>query len=227
MSQFYRNGKWKVPDKQILRDIAALSKRLGRSARRSDWDEWKRKPCWSGTITNRFGTWEKVLERVGLVPQARLRWPPRVLIAGLEKAVKKLGRVPGVWTLFKETGFTTSPFLRHWGGVREACRALERFRRGEITREQLLAGRPRRLARRYVSASTLYRLLKRDRHRCVLCKRSPATEEGVRLEADHIKPVCLGGSNGLDNLRTLCRECHVKRTWGGEARGRGAKGQSE
>ena len=33
-----------------------------------------------------------------------------------------------------------------------------------------------------------------------------------RWEADHIVPIVEGGGYGLDNLRTLCRVCHVLET---------------
>ena len=44
----------------------------------------------------------------------------------------------------------------------------------------------------------------RDGWQCVLCG------SRARLECDHIKGLGDGGSNSLDNLRTLCRSCHLK-----------------
>lgn len=35
-------------------------------------------------------------------------------------------------------------------------------------------------------------------------------------EFDHIHPVNLGGTNDLDNCRTLCKDCHRFKTNGGE-----------
>ena len=50
-------------------------------------------------------------------------------------------------------------------------------------------------------------VLARDGRECQLCGRSG------RLEVDHIKPMARGGSKyGLDNLRALCRGCHISRT---------------
>lgn len=48
-------------------------------------------------------------------------------------------------------------------------------------------------------------VLKRDGYRCVQCG---ATE---RLEADHITPLALGGTNDMDNLQTLCRPCNASK----------------
>lgn len=42
----------------------------------------------------------------------------------------------------------------------------------------------------------------RDGHKCVECGSSS------QLEAHHVFPVCDGGTPSMDNLVTLCRECH-------------------
>lgn len=42
-------------------------------------------------------------------------------------------------------------------------------------------------------------VLKRDGHRCVACGAT-----GVRFAAYHVSPLAMGGSNELQNLRTLC-----------------------
>ena len=61
------------------------------------------------------------------------------------------------------------------------------------------------------------RVLRRDGHRCVLC-RKPGDE------VDHIVPVaeCLAAGRNPDdmgNLRTLCRDCHAKKTRADRLRG--------
>lgn len=48
-------------------------------------------------------------------------------------------------------------------------------------------------------------VLKRDGYRCVKCG---ASHKDKRLEVDHIIPVAKGGTNDIDNLRTLCWECN-------------------
>ncbi|MFE0773903.1 HNH endonuclease [Streptomyces sp. NPDC058861] len=51
------------------------------------------------------------------------------------------------------------------------------------------------------------RVLARDRFTCQRC--SARTE----LEVDHIVPVARGGSWEPDNLWTLCRPCHRRKTY--------------
>ena len=48
------------------------------------------------------------------------------------------------------------------------------------------------------------RVFDRDGWACVKCGRPG------RLECDHIVALSAGGSNDMDNLRTLCRDCHIQ-----------------
>ena len=51
------------------------------------------------------------------------------------------------------------------------------------------------------------RVLTRDRHQCQDCKR-----QGMgRVEVHHVKHLADGGSDDLDNLTTLCYDCHRAR----------------
>lgn len=53
-----------------------------------------------------------------------------------------------------------------------------------------------------------HQVFERDGFRCCDCGASPQ-EEDVRLEVDHKIPLARGGSNDIDNLRTLCRPCNI------------------
>jgi len=46
----------------------------------------------------------------------------------------------------------------------------------------------------------------RDGYACTRCG------SRRRLECDHVVPLTEGGTNDLDNLRTLCRDCHIAET---------------
>jgi 5-methylcytosine-specific restriction endonuclease McrA len=66
----------------------------------------------------------------------------------------------------------------------------------------------RRARRRYgtpVSGEKRALVFKRDGHRCVFCG-SPED-----LTVDHDVPKAKGGTNGLDNLQTLCEPCNVRK----------------
>jgi hypothetical protein len=63
--------------------------------------------------------------------------------------------------------------------------------------------------RRGISVGLRFNIFKRDRYKCIICGRSPATTWGLELHADHIIPFSRGGKTREDNLRTLCNECNI------------------
>ncbi len=60
---------------------------------------------------------------------------------------------------------------------------------------------------RRIPVSRRFIVLKRDRFRCRACGRSPASDPGVELHVDHIRPIARGGTDALANLQTLCKQC--------------------
>jgi hypothetical protein len=63
--------------------------------------------------------------------------------------------------------------------------------------------------RREIRLGLRYAVLNRDRFRCVICGRSPATNLGVVLHIDHIVAWSKGGKTVLENLRTACSDCNL------------------
>ena len=63
--------------------------------------------------------------------------------------------------------------------------------------------------RRGVGLALRYKVLRRDKFRCVNCGASPATELTCRLHIDHITPYSKGGRSVLENLQTLCEYCNL------------------
>jgi 5-methylcytosine-specific restriction endonuclease McrA len=52
-----------------------------------------------------------------------------------------------------------------------------------------------------------FKILYRDHFTCQYCGRNP-TEDNVKLEVDHVKPISNGGLDSMDNLITACRDCN-------------------
>lgn len=62
------------------------------------------------------------------------------------------------------------------------------------------------MSRRKITATIRFAIFQRDHNRCTVCGRG--ADDGASLEVDHNTPVAAGGTDDLDNLRTLCRECN-------------------
>ena len=55
-----------------------------------------------------------------------------------------------------------------------------------------------------------HEVFKRDGYRCVECGAS--VDDGATLHIDHIIPLSRGGSDELDNLQTLCKDCNMNKS---------------
>ena len=74
-----------------------------------------------------------------------------------------------------------------------------------------------RTGRQPIPRQLRHQVFQRDGYRCRECG---ASKDETSLEIDHIVPVAKGGTNDIDNLQTLCRECnrmkHTDEWVGGE-----------
>lgn len=74
-----------------------------------------------------------------------------------------------------------------------------------------------RYGRQPIPRKLRHEVFKRDGYRCRECG---ASKDETSLEIDHIVPVARGGTNDIDNLQILCRECnrmkHTDEWVGGE-----------
>ncbi len=59
--------------------------------------------------------------------------------------------------------------------------------------------------RKGISLGVRYSIFKRDNFRCTLCG---CDASDGRLIIDHITPIVRGGTNQVENLRTLCTACN-------------------
>jgi hypothetical protein len=179
----------------------------GQKPTKARFDAWPDRLCVAASIARRFGSWPEALCRVGISQPHRRIYSGEELVARLELAWRRLGRAPGRVTLERLGNISRKPYVERWGSVRLACRAVDPYRKGHITREDLMRGRTRRRSRS-LRPRVRYRVLQRDGFRCVLCGASPATDPKVHLEIDHLVPVSKGGDSTLTNLRTTCRACN-------------------
>lgn len=92
-------------------------------------------------------------------------------------------------------------------------KAIRAWRVRNIQKYRSLPGEdektPRNLfgGRSGIAARVRWEVFRRDGFKCIVC--GVTANDGARLEVDHIHPVSRGGSDLIENLRTLCRLCNV------------------
>src|SRR5262249_11891073 len=69
-----------------------------------------------------------------------------------------------------------------------------------------------------------FKVLARDKFKCVLCGSSPATDPSCILHVDHMIPWSKGGQTVIQNLQTLCVACNLRK---GDQSEKECRGQEE
>lgn len=171
-------------------------------------------------ILSRFGCWKKVLEQAELEPAALgRRYSDDECFENILKLWTHYGRQPNYSELSKPPS-TVGPkaYVRRWGGWRKALTAFVQYAsRSDVTSDEAdinIAKRDPAPIRKQVPARSLslavrYKILVRDKFKCVICGRSPANTPGTILHVDHILAWSKGGSNDPLNLRVLCSDCNL------------------
>jgi len=183
-----------------------------------------------GSITRKLGKWQDLLTEVGIssVPLGR-RYTDDECFENIFALWTHYGRQPNFAELNQPPSTVGSKaYVRRWGGWRAALGAFIKYVNQEPQAVQETISEKSGTEKsepqtapvatpRSISLSLRYKVLSRDRFRCVKCGRSPATDLSVVLHVDHKDPWSKGGPNTEENLRTLCFDCNL---------GKGAKIES-
>lgn len=176
----------------------------------------------TGRITRKFGKWPDLLSEVGLssAPLGR-RYTDEECYENIVALWTHYGRQPNFAELKRPPSTVGSKaYILRWGGWRAALGAFIKYVNQEpqavqeiVTEKsisEISATQPSPVTTpRSISLSLRYKVLSRDRFRCVKCGRSPATDLNVVLHVDHKYPWSKGGPNTEENLRTLCFDCNL------------------
>lgn len=174
------------------------------------------------SITRKFGKWQDLLSEVGIssVPLGR-RYTDEECYENIVALWTHYGRQPSFAELKRPPSTVGSKaYLVRWGGWRAALGAFIKYVNqepqeiqeaiSEKSSTEILEPQTVPVATpRSISLSLRYKVLSRDRFRCVICGRSPAKDPRVELHVDHIHPWSKGGQNTEENLRTLCFDCNL------------------
>lgn len=184
----------------------------------------------ANSITKKLGKWQDLLSKVGLssVPLGR-RYTDEECYENIVALWTHYGRQPSFAELKQPPSKVGSKaYVLRWGGWRAALGAFIKYVNQEPQAVQEIISEKNSseisafqtapvVMPRSISLSLRYKVLSRDRFRCVICGRSPAKDPSIELHVDHIRPWSKGGQNTEENLRTLCFDCNL---------GKGAKIES-
>jgi 5-methylcytosine-specific restriction endonuclease McrA len=173
----------------------------------------------STTFYKRFTSWGNALAVAGLsnrFDDSKIAFTDEERFENLLTTWTALGRQP----LYREMAeppslIAVDSYVKRWGSWRKALEAfVDRVNQDapNETRSVSKTSASKKVSAkrtpRNIPLGLRYTVLNRDRFRCVVDGRSPATHP-VTLHVDHIKPWAEGGETVLENLRTLCSDCNL------------------
>ncbi|MFH1060997.1 MAG: HNH endonuclease [Pseudomonadota bacterium] len=178
-----------------------------------------------GVLRRRFGSWRKALEASGLSqPKIGKRYADVECFENLLQVWTYYQRSPK----YREMGLPPSEvggkaYVKRFGTWNKALAAFVERINADLESEKgppnpridetivINNNRPTLLEedRHEIKIGLRYKILLRDRFRCVICGTSPAIDNSCRLHVDHILPFSKGGKTEPDNLRSLCEKCNI------------------
>jgi hypothetical protein len=217
LSDRFDNSNSPVSEQALLQEIARVASELNTpTLLKRDFNA--RTKFSADSVLRRFGSWRKALQRAGLsTSKLGHRYSDEECFENLLAVWTTFGRQPK----YQEMNHPPSTvggkaYAKRWGTWRKALHAFATRVQSEKANPD--PAPPARVKarvsvavadRRDVPLSLRYRVLVRDRFRCVLCGRSPASTAGLELHVDHQHAFSRGGKTVLENLRALCKECNL------------------
>lgn len=213
LEEYHRN----TPDKELLDDLKAVAKKVGKnSVTRFEYDDKGRFS--SSGLVRRFGTWYAALEKAGLeYTRTPMNLPEEDLFLNLEEIWVKLGRQPRYIEVQKPLSkYHVATYENRFGTWRKALEAFvafvndeERASSEDAIRNVEVEPTTRHKTKRGINWRLRFIVMRRDNFKCKNCGRSPATDPSIILQVDHIKAWANGGETVLENLQTLCSVCNI------------------
>ena len=219
-----RRAAHRMSNEEVLDCVRSVAQELGQHVL-SQAEFNRRAPISARCVIARFGSWKDALAKIGLQLTAHgRRWTDEDYFENLLKVWTHYGRQPVCSEMNRSPSqIGDGAYQAKWGSWRKALVAfIERVNRdvpssvGRVESPQSVESRPIQAAHdrkkknpRNIPLGIRYKILSRDRFRCVLCGASPANYLNCKLHVDHIIPVSRGGNSETSNLRTLCSVCNL------------------
>jgi len=134
-----------------------------------------------------------------------------------------LGRQPATTDIKNgNSKYSLNSYTRRFGGWRNALNEFVKYINSEeqieeekeknINETEVKENKEKikiRRTPRDINERLRFKVLKRDKFKCVYCGKSPANNSNVKLHVDHIVPWSKGGETVIENLQTLCSKCNL------------------
>lgn len=212
LEKYHRN----TYGKELIVDLKRVANDLKKSPTIDEYNECG--DYHSTTLTRRFGSWFKVLEKANLDrTRSPLNIPEEELFHNLEEIWVKLGRQPRYRELQKPfSKYCAGTYENRFGSWRNALEKFISYINNEenVSSEKAtekLTFEPTIIhkTKRDINWRLRFIVMRRDNFKCAQCGRSPATNSKVILHVDHKQPYSKGGETVSENLQTLCIECNI------------------
>lgn len=220
----------RMTDEDVVQALRELAERLGKSELTVE-DVEEHLPFSGETLRRRWGTSRAAFEAAGLtLTNAGRRYSDEECFTNLLTVWTHYGRPPQ----YREMGLPPSKvggkaYVKRFKTWNKALAAfVKRVNRDteptptpdaqEVDAPPRHPASPESPTRRCLPEDSReiplglrFRVLHRDRFKCVLCGDHPARNAECVLHVDHLVPWSKGGKTREDNLRTLCATCNVGR----------------
>lgn len=215
IKEYYRN----IPDIYLIKDLRKTARKLKKNwVTSGEYDSLGKYD--SSTLVERFGSWNNALLKAGLQIRYHRIITKEDLMRNLKNVWDKLRRQPKYLEMLKPlSDYSFGPYIKRYGSWPNTLKAFSKWvnKGKKITEHPCLIipnVKKKTIKRRHIKDGLRYKVLKRDKFKCVLCGKSPVTDPKIILHIDHIKPISKGGSETMKNLRTLCSECNLGKMTG-------------
>lgn len=210
LNTYHRN----TPDQELLDDLKKVADQIGMDKVTVVQYDQKGKFN-SSTLSDRFGTWNKALEKAGLKITRKQNLSEKELFENLEEVWIKLGRQP----LRKETRnplskYSATTYRCKFGTWQKALESFIKYidSKKDENQEPEENGKDEKnfdavetefkhKTRRNISERLKVQVLMRDGNKCKLCG---ITVTGEDIHFDHKDPWSKGGETVLENIQVLC-----------------------
>lgn len=212
-----------LTNEEIINELQRVAKSLNKNSLTTTDLNKVSKIISASTVANRFGSWANGLKAANLTIRKKGRRHSELdYFENMLKVWTHYGRQPKYREMdLPPSTITSGAYESKWGKWSNALLAfIEYVNKDKIEEEIIieekqnsnkkeLENKIEKSNSRSIPIGLRYKILVRDRFRCVKCGRSPATDLNCEIHIDHIIPLSKGGKTVLENLQTTCKECNL------------------